>query len=351
MLLRSRAPARIDFAGGYTDLIPFASKSAGAVLNAAINLYAYVTLQDLADDNSVNIHAIDFNRHIMIPDAGKVEYDGKFDLLKAALHHMSVPGGLDLLVHSEAPPGGGLGSSAATGIAFVGILSQYMGDRLSNYEIADVANEIERKIGVCCGKQDHYASALGGINYMEFHDKEVEVSKLELDIDIQCELESRLCLCYTGRSRFAKEMLQKVVDAYFNGDVDTVKAIASLRLIASAMKNSLLSGDLELFGKLLHRNWQNQKRLHPSISNPQIDRLFDIAYSNGSIGGKACGAGGGGCLVFFCDPGKKLLVERKLRETGAKMLNFGFDFSGLQTWASEENAHKAGEEIKTILNV
>ena len=263
---------------------------------------------------------------------------------------MSISGGLDLMVHSEAPPGGGLGSSGAMGVAFIGILSQYLGDRLSNYEIADVANEIERGIGVCCGKQDHYASVLGGINYMEFHDEEVEVSKLELDNDIQYELESRLCLCCTGRSRFAKEMLQRVVDAYFNGDEDTIEAIANLRLIASEMRDSLLSGDLEQFGKLLHRNWQNQKRLHPSVSTPQIDRLFDIAYSNGSIGGKACGAGGGGCLVFFCDPGKKPVVERKLRGAGAQTLNFSFDFSGLQTWASEESIYKTGETANTLLN-
>lgn len=336
MLLRSRAPTRIDFAGGYTDLIPFAVRRPGAVVNAAISLYTCVALQvsdELFHNRCVDVCAPDLNLHLRIPDVRKNSYDGKLDLVKAILCRMSTHDGLSLQIYSDAPPGGGLGSSGAMGVALVGILSEYMGKRLSSREIADIASEVERGIGVCCGKQDHYASVAGGINYMEFHGEMVELSRLELGTDVLRDLERSLCLCYTGKSRFARSMLQNVLDAYLDGNRETAAALASLRRIALEMKRSLLSGDLQSFGELLGENWENQRRLHPSISNSQINGLFDIACSSGAISGKACGAGGGGCLVFFCEPDKAHSVRMELIEAGAQVFDFDFDFGGLQVWA------------------
>lgn len=343
MFLRSRAPMRIDFAGGWTDLIPFASQNPGAVVNAAINLHTYITLHAEDKINGIKVYSADFDSIIEISDVRRIKYDGKTDMIKAALHRMLAPTstaltstvlkrGVSLIIRSTAPAGGGLGSSGAMGVAMIGILSQYMEQELSSYEIADIANEIERGVGVCCGKQDHYASVFGGINFMQFYGEEVEMSKIKLNPNIQYELEKSLVLCYTGTSHSASKILKTVVDEYFKGNKDTIGALSNLRQIAKDMRAALLSDDLQPFGKLLDLNWQNQKCLHPSITTPQIDKLFNIAYSNGAIGGKACGAGGGGCLVFYCADDREHDVRKKLEESGAKILNVSFDFDGLQIW-------------------
>lgn len=339
MFLRSRAPMRIDFAGGWTDLIPFASQTPGAVVNAAINLHTYITLHAEDKLDGIKVYSANFDNIIEISDARRIKYDGKTDMIKAALHRMlaststALKCGVSLMIRSTAPAGGGLGSSGAMGVAMIGILSQYMEQELSPYEIADIANEIERGVGVCCGKQDHYASVFGGINFMQFYGEEVEMSKIKLNSSIQYELEKSLVLCYTGTSHFASKILQNVVDEYFEGNRDTIGALSNLKYIAKDMKAALLADDLQSFGKLLDLNWQNQKRLHPSITTPQIDKLFNIAYSSGAIAGKACGAGGGGCLVFYCVNDREHDVRKKLEASGAKILNFSFDFDGLQIWS------------------
>lgn len=336
----ARVPTRIDFAGGYTDLIPFANRHPGAVLNAAIDLYVHTTLYpagrsgDLGNDD-VNIYAADFNAYIRVPRADDSEYKGEFGLLKAIPNRLPESGGANVTIWSDGPANSGLGSSGAVGVALVGVLSKYTGKTWLRRKIADVANEVERSIGVNCGKQDQYASALGGINYMEFRGEEVSISSLSLGSDVQQMLENRVCLCYTGKARRAGDLLQHVVDLYLEGNERVVTAIASLTQLASTMRKALVAGDARSFGELLHETWQNQKQLHPAVSNPQIDSLFELAYQNGAFGGKACGAGGGGCLVFFCAEGKTRCVQEKLRGAGVKVLDFHFDYDGLRVWLKD----------------
>lgn len=167
---------------------------------------------------------------------------------------------------------------------------------------------------------------------MEFSGEEVKTSRLQLSRDTIYELEKSLVLCYTGKSRLSSNIHQNVVDAYLDKDEETLDALNNLKRIAVAVKDALITDDLFSFGKLLSENWENQKRLHTSITNSQIDSLFDAALKNGAVGGKACGAGGGGCLIFFCYPDKEHLVRKKLEETGAMVIDFNFDFEGLQTW-------------------
>ncbi|HIE30110.1 TPA: GHMP kinase, partial [Candidatus Poribacteria bacterium] len=151
---------------------------------------------------------------------------------------------------------------------------------------------------------------------------------------ILLELEKNLVLCYTGKSRLSSNIHQNVVDSYCQKDISTLEALRSLKQIAIDMKKALLKNDLCAFGELLSENWQNQKRLHHSVTNPQIDELFELALKNGALGGKACGAGGGGCLVFYCEPDKEHLVRKTLEKAGVKIIDFNFDFTGLQTWSA-----------------
>lgn len=349
MLIRSRAPVRIDFAGGWTDVALFAQEKPGYVVNAAINIYSYATVrtrelgptpsdlqheQDL-ENQSVSIYSSDFDCFVEAKDVRKLEYDGNVDLVKAAIRRMNVPGGFDMITQSVAPPGSGLGTSASMGVALLGVLAKYAKKYLMQYEVAELASTIEREeLGILGGKQDHYASSMGAINFMEFHGEDVKSSRLQLARDTQLELEKNLVLCYTGKSRLSGNIHKNVTDAFKSGDKHTVGAIDSMKTIAQEMKIALLDGDLEAYGLLMNQNWSNQKRLHSSVTNEEIDMLFDLAMDNGAVGGKACGAGGGGCLLFYCKPEGAHKVRQALEAKGVQIIDFNFDVGGLQTWYS-----------------
>ena len=344
MLIRSRAPVRVDFAGGWTDVALFTEESKGLVVNATINIYSYATIAPKRDgkqahlerelDRSVRIYSADFDSFVEAEDIRRLEYDGNIDLVKAAIRHMQIEqGGFDLITQSVAPPGSGLGTSAAMGVALVGVLGRFSERILLPYEYAELASSIERnELGIRGGKQDQYASAIGGIGFMEFDGEDVRSSKLWVEPDLLYELEKNLLLCYTGKSRLSGNIHQNVVDAYMAKEAGTLGALRNLKQVADEMKSALLRSDLDAFGRLLSENWENQKQLHPSVTNPQIDGLFELAVANGAVGGKACGAGGGGCLLFYCAPDREHRVRHVLQEAGVQILDFNFDFEGLRMW-------------------
>ena len=350
MLIRTKAPVRIDFAGGWSDVALFTEASKGFVVNGAINRYAYATLvcesqTELSDsvelqrvlDKKIRIYSADFDTFVEAEDIRQLEYDGNIDLVKAAVRQMSIQiGGFDLITQSNAPPGSGLGTSAAMGVTLIGVLGALKDVTYLPYQYAELASSIERhELGILGGKQDHYASAIGGISFMEFQDEEVKTSPLKLPPHIRYELEKNLVLCYTGQSRLSGNIHQNVTEAYKSGEPGVRKALENLKAIAESTKIALIRGRLTDFGELLSENWQNQKKLHSSVTNEQIDKLFNIAKEHGAIGGKACGAGGGGCLLFYCQPTREHSVRQKLEEAGTRIIDFNFDFDGLQIWRAE----------------
>jgi D-glycero-alpha-D-manno-heptose-7-phosphate kinase len=337
MLLRSRAPVRIDFAGGWTDVGLFAQDSPGYVVNAALNIYSYATITGKDGDDpgsrSINIYSSDFDLYVEAEDIRKLEYDGNIDLAKAAVKQMSIPTGLTMITQSIAPPGSGLGTSASMGVALIAALAELSDQRMLRYELAEMASLIERQeLHILGGKQDHYASALGGINFMEFRGDDVKASRLTLSRDTRLELEKNLLIVYTGKSRLSGDIHSNVTTAWKSGDANTVDAIKQLKRITWEMKEALLGGDLDSFGQLMSENWQQQKKLHPSVTNEQIEKLFEIAHAQGALGGKAGGAGGGGCLIFYCRPDCEHKVQRALEAEGVEIIDFNFDDLGAQTW-------------------
>ena len=332
-MMRSRAPVRIDFAGGWTDVGEFARDSAGAVVNAAISIYSYASVRRTEEDSGrgIQIYSADFNTYVEAAGVRKLEYDGNADLVKAAIRHLDVDDSFFITTRSDAPPGSGLGTSAAMGVALIGALSHHVSRPFLPAEVAEMASEIEREeLGIRGGKQDQYASAIGGFQFMEFHGDTVRTSPLRLSPRTLFELQKHLVLCYTGKSRLSGDIHERVADAFSKGDPDTTVAIANLKRIARVMKERLLLGDLEGSATLLSENWDNQKRLHPSVTNEQIDELFAIAAESGAAGGKACGAGGGGCVVFLAKPDHEHILRQALQDGGARMLDFVFDMHGLQ---------------------
>lgn len=336
MIIRSRAPVRIDFAGGWTDVALFTEEQPGVVVNAAISVYSYVTLDSLMGTESnkqIKIYSADFDMYQEASEIKELEYDGNIDLAKAALKRSDVEGGIEMVTRSDAPAGSGLGTSASMGVALLGALNA-LGDQLMlPYEVAELASAIERhELGILGGKQDHYASALGGINFMRFTGEQVKTAELKLQSETIYELEKGLVLCYTGKSRLSSNIHQNVVDAYLTKNKDTYYALNNLKRIALETKTSLLKNDLNSFAELLNENWENQKRLHESVTNSRIDSLFELALNNGAVGGKACGAGGGGCILFYCYPDKEHILRKKLEGANVKVIDFNFSHTGLEIW-------------------
>jgi len=342
--VRARAPVRIDLAGGWTDVAQFAQPKPGVVINTTISIYSYATVspqqeavagarRGIRSAGNLTIYSADFDVFVQAQSIQKLEYDGQIDLVKAALRRMNVPNGFDIITRSNAPAGSGLGTSATMGVALLGALAEMSRRKLLSYEVAELASDIEKvELNIRGGKQDHYASALGGFNYMEFLGEEVRFAKLPIPPDAQLELQKHLVLCYTGKSRLSGDIHAHVSKAYEDGDPATCGAIDRLKDIAVEMKEALMSGDLESFARLLSENWENQKRLHPSVTNEQIEKLFETATAAGALGGKACGAGGGGCVVFYSATDREHVVRKALEGAGVHVIDFEFAPNGLETW-------------------
>ncbi|MFW6161336.1 MAG: GHMP kinase [Planctomycetota bacterium] len=335
MMMRSRAPVRIDFAGGWTDVARFCQQEPGAVVNTAISIYSYASTRrpepDAEGGRGIQIYSADFDTYVEAADIRRLEYDGNADLVKAAIRHLGVDASFFITTRSDAPPGSGLGTSAAMGVALIGALSRLAGKGYLPAEIAELASEIERaELGILGGKQDQYASAIGGFQFMQFHGETVRTSPLRLSAQTLFELQKDMVLCYTEQSRLSGDIHAHVTDAFTMGDPQTTGAVANLKQIARAMKERLLLDDLEGFARLMSDNWANQKRLHDSVTNERIEELFAVAAETGAAGGKACGAGGGGCLVFLAEPDREHVLRKALQDAGARVLDVVFDFVGLQ---------------------
>jgi D-glycero-alpha-D-manno-heptose-7-phosphate kinase len=350
-LVRARAPVRIDLAGGWTDVAEFCQETPGGVVNVALDLCSTVTivthatredagdrgwrLRHKLDDESVEIYSADFDLYLQAKRIAELEYDGNVDLVKAAIHEMNVPGGFTLITESTAPPGSGLGTSASLGVSLLGALARYVGKPHVQSDIAELASSIERnRLGIRGGKQDHYASALGGLEFMEFRGSDVKPARLHVASNVLREIESNLVLIYTGKSRLSGDIHSRVLEAYESGKGPTRDAIEEMKEISRKMRDALLLGDLEPLGKLMSLNWDCQKALHPDVTNEQIDRLFEVARGAGATGGKACGAGGGGCLVFLSGPHDTHRLKQAFRKMeGIEVLRFRIDEQGLETWS------------------
>jgi D-glycero-alpha-D-manno-heptose-7-phosphate kinase len=332
-VIRAKAPLRISFGGGGTDVPPYPEERGGAVLNATIDKYAYCSLR-VRDDNLVNITSLDYNlvAKYSLADTQQ-EYDGKLDLVKATLKTLNVQNGVDLFLHSDAPPGSGLGASSTVTVAMVGAFKRWLNLPYSNYEIAELAYSIERlEAGIKGGRQDQYAASFGGFNFIEFQGRTTIVNPLRISAEVLNELEYRLVLCYTGMTRLSAGIIDDQVSGFVQKKEEVVRALDETKALAIAMKNALLLGQIDEFGLLMHQAWESKKMFSKRITNPDIDNLYEIARQNGAIGGKLLGAGGGGYLLCLCEFDRRHVLAKKLEEQGAKVVNFAFEFNGLQTW-------------------
>jgi len=330
---RARAPLRLSFCGGGTDVSPYPEEHGGMVLSATINHYAYGSLRPRRDSR-VTLASLDYDVVAKYDHPNRMKFDGNLDLIKAVVRSFAVRRGTDLWVHSDAPPGSGLGSSSTLVVALIGVMSEWLGRPMSGYEIAELAYRIERvDMQLAGGKQDPYAAAFGGFNFIEFHRDSTLVTPLRIRPEVIAELEYRLLLCYMGQTRRSAQIIERQVESYREGRTQTVQALHRLKAETLEMKRALLTGDVDAMGELLHQAWENKKHLDRAISNPTIDKLYRLARREGAIGGKMPGAGGGGYFLLLTRFDRKHRVAAALEKHGGQIVPFQFERRGLSSWA------------------
>jgi D-glycero-alpha-D-manno-heptose-7-phosphate kinase len=333
MVVRAKAPLRLSFAGGGTDVSPFPETEGGAVLSTTIDHFAYGSLNPRPDDQ-VTIESVDFGMSLDFPVTEDPVLDGKLDLVKAAIKRLRRGdlGGYDLVLRSNTPPGSGLGSSSTMMVALVGLLHEFCGLSLDQYEIAHLAYQIERQdLNIKGGLQDHYAAAFGGFNFIEFGER-VIVNQLRVRDEIVNELELNLLLCFTGVTRESAHIISDQTSRVTAEEARTLEGLRAQKELAVAMKSALLRGKLNEFADLLGEAWHEKKKLSPMIASPRIEEAFEIACRNGAISGKVTGAGGGGYILFYCDFKRKHRVADALERVGITATEFSFEPRGLTTW-------------------
>ena len=338
MIIRSRSPLRISFAGGGTDIPPYCHERGGAVVAATINKFSFATLET-RQDKEIHMESVDFLKNMSFRNLDEITYNNELDVLKAVIKKLNTSGrGANIWMRSDVPPRSGLGASAAAFAAMIGLFNHMRGERsMTDYEIADLAYKLEREeLKIGGGYQDQSATVFGGINFIEFGDGWVRVNPLKIRKGHILELEKHLVLVYT-RDRPVQGDIIEAEKKEWKEKQDVSDALDKTKELAQEVRYALMKGDFMRFGELLHDAWQAKKKHSSLIADTYINDIYDLAMKNGALGGKVSGAGGGGFMFFYCEPNKEHKVISALESKGMHPVSFTFDFEGLQTWEPNNN--------------
>ena len=340
LAISARAPLRLGLAGGGTDLSPFCDMFGGAVLNLTIDRYAYAHL-DITGGAELQFVANDMGVAETYALVAELPLTGGGLVVHRAMYNRivreflgGVPQGMRLVTSIDAPPGSGLGSSSALCVAIIQAFAQALELPLGQYDIAHLAFEVERiDLGMAGGKQDQYAAAFGGINFIEFLEQgRVVVNPLRVVDRIVRSLESSMVICFTGQSRSSAAIIDQQIASVTSIDPSRMESLKRLKVDAHEMKQALLSGDLATVAAVLDRSWQSKKATADSISTALIDGLYDTAKAMGALAGKVSGAGGGGFMMFICEPQSRYSVIEALNAAGGIASPVYFSRIGAEAW-------------------
>lgn len=338
MIYRSKAPLRIGLAGGGTDVSPYSDLYGGAILNATISAYAHACIE-ITDDNKITFQAIDRKELFKSECSKQLELDGELRLLKGVYNRLQEKyqfktTGFRLSTFVDAPAGSGLGTSSTLVVSVIGAFAEMLHLPLGEYDIAQLAWEIERKdLNMAGGKQDQYAATFGGVNYMEFYeDGKVIVNPLRIKQKYLFELANNLLLFYTSTSRESANIIEIQKQNVINKQESSIEAMHQLKQQAQMMKEALLKGKLNDIGEILNFGFLQKRKMAAGISNSLIEEIYDTAMKGGATGGKISGAGGGGFMIFYCPGISKYNVIEKLEKFRGAVLPYQFVEHGLTTW-------------------
>lgn len=331
MLLITRAPVRISFGGGGTDLPVYYEQYGGMVVSTSINYYIYTILTSGQTDD-VQIVSADYRALCQRPTCEDLIWDGDLQLPKAIVYYFNVRGGLDVFLASQIPPGTGLGSSGSVAVSMIKALAFWCGLDLSPDETAELACYIEiERMGMPVGKQDQYAAAFGGLNAISFSADGVTVEPLNVSPETRDALEKGLMLFFTGSSRQSSTILRRQREASQQRDQATLDRLGEIKRLGEEIRVTLKRGDLDTFGELLHRSWLQKRELTEGITNSFLDECYQAARERGALGGKVTGAGGGGFLMLYCPKEHQPAVIQALTELGLQHRPFRLEDKGVQT--------------------
>jgi D-glycero-alpha-D-manno-heptose-7-phosphate kinase len=330
----TRAPVRIDLAGGWTDVPPYSTIRGGAVVSVAVASHVLVDVRKRAI--GIRLSSADLGESLEVGSAHELVYDGKLDLIKAAVRRCALDEGWEVNTRSTVPAGSGLGASGALGVALVTAARAAAGAPLNPEAAAEMAHLLEtEELKVAGGKQDQYAAALGGFLWLEFRDPEVTATRMKLRPEFLREIESRFVLCYTGGSRVSGVTIARVMRGFESGDSKIVEALDGIRAAAMAARDALAAADIDALAEVVEANWQHQQALDAGQRTATMERIEAAAKAAGTVGSKACGAGAGGCMLFVVRSGAAEAVKRAVHAAGGRLLPVRFDFEGVSNAAAE----------------
>lgn len=339
MRIRARAPLRLGLAGGGSDVSPYCDEYGGLVLNATIDKFAYASIEDSLTGDLEVVSADRLQSQVVKP-ADHADLRDDFALHRGVYDRMmrefneGIPIPLRISTHTDAPPGSGLGSSSTLVVALVTAFAEYFREPLGQYEIAQLAYEIERlELRLGGGRQDQYAATFGGFNFMEFQaGGSVVINPLRVRRWIVAELEASLLLYFGGVSRASADIIEEQAANVRTGVNSAVEATHDLKAQSLRMKEALLKGDFDAMVASLHSGWVAKQELASSITNPTIDRAHRTATACGMRAGKVSGAGGGGFMMMMVDPVRRMDVIRGLTALGGHVSTCHFTDVGAEAW-------------------
>lgn len=343
-IYRARAPLRLGLAGGGTDVSPFSEEQGGFVLNATVDLYAQAILEPRNDSRIVfaaedREESVELEAVSALPDVDPLRlHRGIYNRIVRQFNG-GQPLSFKLTTFADAPAGSGLGTSSTMVVCIIQAFSEWLSLGLGEYEIAHLAYEIEREeLKLAGGKQDQYAAAFGGFNFIEFGPgpDRVLVNPLRIKEWVRNELEASTVLFYTGQSRESAKIIEQQIESAKIKFSPSITAMVALKQDAIAMKEAILRGDLTQYADILRQSWEAKKQLAASVSNTQLDAIYDAAINAGALAGKISGAGGGGFFMFFIPPNKRMALVRQLQKREGQVINFHFTSIGAQSWVQSK---------------
>lgn len=297
-------------------------------------MYSYASLIPVDSPERLVVESPDLGTVFHLESRDKTDGADRSDIVDAVLAECRVDEASHRLVlHCDAPPGSGLGSSSAMIVALTAALADNYGEVLGPYEIAQRAVVIEReRMEIPGGLQDQFAATFGGFNFMEFDGDGTLVHPLALRPETLNELHASLILCFTGRTRLGGHILKNQIEGFTEKRADSVEALSEIKELAIEMRSALLRGDLARFAQGIADGWEAKKRLADGITVDALDRLYELGCAHGATAGKVLGAGGGGYFLFFCPVEKTAGLREALEADGKRVVPFSFEKRGVQTW-------------------
>jgi D-glycero-alpha-D-manno-heptose-7-phosphate kinase len=320
-MIISRTPFRISFVGGGSDLSAQQKVQPGAVVSTTIDKYVYVVVNKRFDDTI----RVSYTKTEIVDDFEQIQHE----LVREVMRLVGIYRGVEIVTVADIPAGTGLGSSSSLTVGLLHALHTFSGKCPSAEQLAQEACKIEiDRLGKPIGKQDQYAAAYGGLNYIRFNcDGAVFLDPILCSEELKQHLDQHLIMFYTALQGQSDDILLQQRQAISNSKGKR-KVLKEMAVLANLMMGALENKDFMQFGTLLHQNWELKKRANAKVSSPQIDRWYEEARQAGALGGKILGAGGRGFLLFYCRNGAQASVRKAMHNCGLREVGFSLEAQG-----------------------